>query len=486
MGSTAGAVRKSRRRWPTTARVVLVTLGISVCVWAHIVWRAWQAHELMAVCDSPPNAVSYGPRWFRAAGGDEVLTWLFGRPEWLEFANFDVDQTWFRRLAAVPDLSVLIVNESSFGDQSLQYVAPLRHLTKLDLVVCPNVTDAGLPRLSGLEKLHSLSLCRASVTDAGMRALVPLHALQNLDVTETPVGDAGLVHILQLQNLGSLQLGAPRNSPSAGRITDRGLALVAKLPNLQDLSLEGVALSATAVATLRSMPALKSLSLADSQMDAAALHRLAGIEVVANLSLNDCPLGDEIVDDLLSLPSLEHLHLAGTQITDAGLARLASHAKAWDLDFSRTAVSVAGLRAFRGNSRIQHLSIGDTAVGDEVVDELLQMPNLFSAGLAGTHITDAGLARLATHPRLAYLTLSRTRVTARGVQALVDGLSQINMLRLDETSIGDDDLDIFGRIGTRGINAVLTFRKTNVTAAAAARLRQKYGVRRIEWEPPAQ
>jgi hypothetical protein len=143
------------------------------------------------------------------------------------------------------------------------------------------------------------------------------------------------------------------------------------------------------------------------------------------------------------------------------------------------------LAGFAGHQKLWRLRLDDTKIGDEAVDSLLGMPSLRQLYIAGTEITDAGLLRLGKHKSLISIDLSRTAVTAAGINALLRTMPAISGLDLDELSIDDDDLDAFvASRAPRPFQVSLSLRKTRVTQAAVARLRERVvGNYRIVWEP---
>ena len=92
----------------------------------------------------------------------------------------------------------------------------------------PEVTDATLGPVSGINSLVEVRLGNTKITDAGLKQLSGLTHLQTLGLELTGVTDAGLDHIQGLQNLVYLNL-------YGTKVTDSGLAKLAGLKHLRNL-----------------------------------------------------------------------------------------------------------------------------------------------------------------------------------------------------------------------------------------------------------
>ena len=92
----------------------------------------------------------------------------------------------------------------------------------------PEVTDATLAPVSGINSLVELRLGNTKITDAGLKQLSGLTHLQTLGLELTAVTDAGLDHIRGLQNLVYLNL-------YGTKVTDAGLAKLTGLKHLRNL-----------------------------------------------------------------------------------------------------------------------------------------------------------------------------------------------------------------------------------------------------------
>lgn len=107
------------------------------------------------------------------------------------------------------------------------------------------------------------------------------------------------------------------------KITDSGLEVLAKLPNLRALNLNGDGLIGDAgVEHLLRLPKLESLSLDFSEITDAGLKKLSQIKQLRHLSLFRAPISDESVDSLINMPHLESLCIDRTKMTKQGIGQL--------------------------------------------------------------------------------------------------------------------------------------------------------------------
>ena len=98
-------------------------------------------------------------------------------------------------LKSLPKLKMLVFHAAGLSDADMDQVGGLNTVTNLSLSYNPELTDAGLTKLTGMKKLDHLSLEKTPVTDAGLRALEKLRNLKILNLRGTGVTDAGAKQI---------------------------------------------------------------------------------------------------------------------------------------------------------------------------------------------------------------------------------------------------------------------------------------------------
>lgn len=90
-------------------------------------------------------------------------------------------------LGGCKELRYLYLAGSGLSDAELTGLKGLTLLDWLDISDNPQVTDAGMTTVKGLERLQTLNLSKTAITDKGLAALKPLDGLRNLSVVGTKV-----------------------------------------------------------------------------------------------------------------------------------------------------------------------------------------------------------------------------------------------------------------------------------------------------------
>ncbi len=272
-------------------------------------------------------------------------------------------------------------------DNDLTFLRDLKELRILYLHDQRALTDAVVPHLSGAEQLTALNLQRSQLTNRGLAELTRLPNLQQLEILEiggTQVGDAGVERLRHLTRLTTLDLGATR-------VTDAALPHVASLGRL------------------------KSLFLYDNSITDQGLAELARSP---------------------NLRQLEKLEIGGTQVGDAGAESLRHLKQLTFLGLGRTRVTAAGLLHLGGLNRLRVLILHDDRIGDAGMAHLARLPGLRpkDLGLGTTGVTDAGLAHLRGFRWLEDLSLYGNPITDEGLKHL-QGLTGLRRLNLFDTQV---------------------------------------------------
>jgi hypothetical protein len=101
-----------------------------------------------------------------------------------------------------------------------------------------------------------------------------------------------------------------------------GLAFVAELPDLEEVTLRNTQASQALVESLAQSPSLRRLDLAGCPLGAAAVDSLAMFRHLEELSLSDIPLASDRIGQLFGIPRLKALSLDSCGLKDAALADL--------------------------------------------------------------------------------------------------------------------------------------------------------------------
>ena len=117
-------------------------------------------------------------------------------------------------------------------DAALREVRALPSLTELRLQECRGLTDDRIQYLRGLENLNVIILSlNQQITDRGVAHLTAVPNLENLVLVGCSVTDEGVRHLSGLRSLKALNL-------RATYVTDEGLKHLKELPALEELYLQ--------------------------------------------------------------------------------------------------------------------------------------------------------------------------------------------------------------------------------------------------------
>ncbi|MHC4398858.1 MAG: leucine-rich repeat domain-containing protein [Planctomycetota bacterium] len=337
-----------------------------------------------------------------------------------------------------------------------------------------NAGDEDLVHLRCLPGMKTLSLTGTRVTDAGLAEVARLHDLGNLHVRGTAITDVGVAQLLALEQLSILSL-------DYTVVTDEGLQALARLPRLQELSV--VDTNVTKEGASRFAAARSDVSLTWRALSSET-HRRAAVALLrsgAYVDFDDHTTGEACTSvrvvadepaDPLDFSNLENLDdLRSLAVRDRlDVAKLEILGRLHGLEYlSFDTISDSGLAHLKGLKNLKTLALRGTQITNAGLAHLKNLTNLESLDLNNTQITDAGLEHLRTLANLELLDLSDTRIADAGLEHLKH-LTKLESLWLSSTQITDA-----GLVHLRSL-VMLRFlelwRNTQVTDGAVVRLGQ--------------
>jgi internalin A len=345
------------------AATFVPTLLVALAVTANAQsWIEAQGGEIVRGPDGAIVEVSLARTW--ATNNDiERLVEIKGLKR-LDLSFTYVTDRGIERLSQLQQLEELNLDTAEFiTDAAISYLRANRRLRKLNLRGT-DITDISLPHIAELTGLRSLDLSHTQLGDVGIESLPALAELEELDLGGTRISglnlsvlkllpklrklsfngiqrrnagacwsplitDLDLDSLAGLSGLEELNLGigvslgrtgvpvGPGNCRVAGgiRITDLGLAKLARLKKLRRLNISGAKITPAGLKLLQGLP-LEQLSLWNcAALDDSAAPVLAGIPTLANLDLSYTGAGDAALQSLAMLPLLKYLYLTDTKVT---------------------------------------------------------------------------------------------------------------------------------------------------------------------------
>jgi hypothetical protein len=180
--------------------------------------------------------------WLLQASGYSV-DWQIDEDNWMSGGVTNVNykqRSWLagsrdadlKILPRLLNLESLSLAESAVTEQGLASLRGLDHLKMLNLArldqfrygsPVTGLNDAALVPIQGLTRLETLTLTGNRITDQGLALIARMPALENLDLDATDVTDAGLVHLQSLKKLKTLALGGTRVTPEGVQTLQKAL-----------------------------------------------------------------------------------------------------------------------------------------------------------------------------------------------------------------------------------------------------------------------
>jgi hypothetical protein len=292
-------------------------------------------------------------------------------------------------------------------------------IVSVDFSKCEVEMTETISKLSELRTLQSVTLSGAKTPPARLVALEKLVQIRMLKLDS--FSDAGLAHIAGLVNLRNLSL--------AGQgVTDAGMTHLAKLENVAALTMQDCRVTDKGLKILVGMAKLKEFTLVKADGGDGALMALANAKGLTKLRLKNCSVTDHgIAMHLSSLLSLSVIDLGECRVGDASLAVIANHPKLEDVNMLRTQVTNEGI-ALLCAMRLKRLNLDDVqGIDDSAIVSIAKMTTLEFLHLGKTKVTDSGILGLRSLVNLKDLILNDTAVTELGVQSLQKVLPQLTI-----------------------------------------------------------
>lgn len=290
------------------------------------------------------------------------------------------------------------------------------------------ITDDKLVHFLVLPKLYSLDLSQCKVTDAGMATVAKSATLANLRLFSTAVGDAGVAALATAPELQNLDLD---KTP----ITDAALKSLAGYPKLRQLTINSTAVTAEGIGALKDLKSLRNLTAASlGAFSPDMLPAMAAIEGLTDLSLVGNDL-DAAMEGLAG-SKVQRLNVTGAKLGDAGGVALGGLTELALLSANQTAIgdgTIAALAA--GASKLDTLHASSTAVTDDAGPSLAALSGLKTLWLDRTAVTDALMPNLVGLP-LQTLNLDGVALTDAGLKAL-EAVKTLKSLAIPRTQVTD-------------------------------------------------
>lgn len=381
---------------------------------------------------------------------------------------------------AMPLLEQLEVSATSTSDLAADWLAAHPLLTSLNIARC-NVTGDLFERWAGFTKLLTLTIDQCSITDSDLEPLLAEDSSKQLSLVGTYVTEAMVKRLQQrwtngkvvwdpgqarsldqeiakavteiggtVQWSGDVRLGedlAARGAGPGPGITREALTgidlqaaerrwasgewlpLIARLPALETLALRGVPISDSELLLINKCRKLKSLDVALTDVSAAGIAQVNGIQSLKSLSL-DGAMFSEAVGKAFANTELEALTIIskpGAATKSLAALQLMPKLKKLRLDDIPLRQLLDALPS--GLLALEELQCNIAT--DTDVESLTVWTSLTSLRLSGPQVTDNSLNSLRNLSRLEELDLSNTNV--QGVK--FDSMKGLPLQRLSLNTV---------------------------------------------------
>ncbi len=266
-----------------------------------------------------------------------------------------------------------------------------------------------------------VTIKNADNADELLSAAASLKKLRRVSIVDSAVSPKGFQNLARIPELNSLTLKANAHPIS-------GLEALASRPKLRDVALSGSYVNDEVLASASQLKQLQELDLSQISASSNAVKELvSSLRLLTRLDVDGVTLESDAWDAIADIPNLRTLSAARSNITDEDMAGLRRLEQLTGLLIYKTAVSDNGLRELVNLNKLDFLRIDGTLVTDESLKLIARsFPNLRTLYIhnVGPKVTDAGLLVLGQHPALNYIHVSKGKFSK-------DALETVRKVRKD-------------------------------------------------------
>ncbi|MEZ6059955.1 MAG: hypothetical protein R3C19_06310 [Planctomycetaceae bacterium] len=272
-------------------------------------------------------------------------------------------------------------------DADLQKLESFKTLQEV-FAVAPDVTDAGLTALNGMEKLHTVSVAGSAVSGDCLATLIKLPALNYLDLSNSSKLQEDKLESLR----GNSQIQTLRLTNT--NLTDKSIDVIASMTGLKHVRIAGTQVTDEGIAKLATaLPGLETLEFGSDQITDSAAMSLAPLTGLQELEILNTQISDEGLGALAGLSKLRILAVHHSpRISDAGIALLGRLPELYSLDVSHSEFTGADFKQ-AGFVTLTRLFADNTKVTNDNIGSFKGLPELGALKLRGTEVTQEGVSR---------------------------------------------------------------------------------------------
>lgn len=379
---------------------------------------------------------------------------------WHEYACVRVEgnkikpEQW-KLLLQLPDVKLLSLHKTEFGDEVGNVLSQLHQLTELQLH--ESFDDKGIRAVTTLSPLKALLIAKTKASPDSFFGLEELRKLEQVEFTDLVVNQTVIGGLRGLPNLNQFNI---RNSELAlpWGLDERAF------PELKSLSIDGGKASEELIREVCAIPTLEQLQLSCPQgaFTIEDFRKLTGLPNLVDLSLarsslpdQSCPLaerqmkiqrlnvgctgiGDQFLSTIGDFPNLRELDLTESKVTDGGLANLSELSQLESLTLSGTEISSAGAKHFAQLQSLRELHLHDTNLDGQAFVDIAKLKNLEWIDLSKSNVQGEHLLELRKLPKLRGIILMNTPIGSADLPYLKQ-LYHIEEIYVEETKLTTEE-----------------------------------------------
>ena len=209
---------------------------------------------------------------------------------------------------------------------------------------------------------------------------------------------------------------------------------LAKLSNLEKLSLANCGMGGSIPVELGSLVKLKSLALSGNGLTGSIPTELGNLTKLEALTLSNNSLGGSIPSELKNLTKLEWLTLRDNNLTGIIPSYLGSFSQLWYLELSGNSLTGTIPSELGNLSKLEKLWIGSEALTGPIPPALGNLSNLEWLSISGTDVNGSIPTELGNLSKLRYLDLESNNLTGT-IPAELGNLSKLFRLNLKNNQL---------------------------------------------------
>jgi Leucine-rich repeat (LRR) protein len=340
-------------------------------------------------------------------------------------------------LSTTGDLKSLSISGDKIAVEMFDTFAKQIELTTLKITNFPNFNDDTLQKLTGLKKITNLTITHSAITDVSVETIVKSFPLISvLDLSRNfSLTDKSIAEISKLSELETLIL-------VYCSFSDSQLSTLATLPKLRALDIRGnMSISNKGLESVAGIPKLRSLKHLSPAIDDGGVKALAAAKNLETLDVQDFTISDLAGEVLKNFPKLSSLIIYRcTNFGSNGLLSLQGKPLKRLTLRDLPAIDDDGLIAFRELSTLKRLYLQELdSVSDGGLRNLIYLKELETLEIRNmTLITDKTVESISRLSNLKSISISGTQITDKSIELLLS-LQKLKELTLKNNSLITDD-----------------------------------------------